>query len=133
MNELDLVREISKGYNRLNISYFIPILSDNVVYESQSVLSSITGKKDVVDFLDAKFRTVKDSGDVVFAEIAYWGKKKNEFGENIGRPCILMSQGSKENIGAVIVLEIISEKVNRIDICTVAPRWQMMMRTNEYP
>ena len=41
MNKLEIVNEIAKGYNNLDSSLIEAVASDNIIYESQWVMSSI--------------------------------------------------------------------------------------------
>ncbi|MGJ8760859.1 MAG: hypothetical protein ACSHXA_09955 [Polaribacter sp.] len=75
---------------------------------------------------ESKFKVVKDSNNIVFTEVGCLDAEK----EN---PCIILSQGSKENKGGLILIETKNSLVSRIDICTVAPHWSSAIGTGEYP
>lgn len=121
-----LITQLAKCYNNLDVSYINNLLHNDVVYESQNVLTAIEGKNDVLAYLEPKFKVIKDSNNIVFAEVGYLDVEK----EN---PCIILSQGSKENKGGLILIETKSNLISRIDICTVAPHWSSAIGTSEYP
>ena len=123
MNELEFYKEVSKAYNNLDYTLMENVFSDEVVYESQNVFSSLNGKNEVVDYLKGKFKAISSSKNLVFAELGYLPNNK---------PCIILSQGSKENKGSVVLLEIENQAVARIDICTVAPHWSIVKPTGGY-
>lgn len=73
----------------------------------------------------------------VFAEIGYCGSQDGNkiqvLSASAFRPCILMAQGNKDEILALVLLETEAGKIKRIDICTVAPHPSSAMRIGEYP
>lgn len=137
MNELKLIVMLAKAYNKLNYKEIENVVSEDVVYESQNVLSALNGKTEVLEYLKGKFETIRKSGNLVFAEIGFLGKQEilnvNNLSEYKGRPCIILSQGNKEAKGALILVESDVNEIKRIDICTVAPHWTHATRTNKYP
>ena len=122
MNKLEIVNEIAKGYNNLDSSLIEAVASDNVIYESQWVMSSINSKVETFKYLKHKFDIIKNSETKLFAEIAYYGED----------PCIILAQDTTENKVATLLIEITNEQVSRMDICEV-PNWRNCKRTNEYP
>jgi hypothetical protein len=122
MTNLEIVKEIAKGYNNLDTSIIESLSSDYITYESQWVISSINGQKEVFSYLAHKFEIIKNSATEMHAELAYFGDE----------PCIVLAQNSKENPVATIRIKIENNKVTRIDICQI-PHWNDTVRTNEYP
>ncbi|WP_299061719.1 hypothetical protein [uncultured Polaribacter sp.] len=123
---MKFITELAKTYNNLDIRYVENLLKANVIYESQNVLTPIEGKENLIDYLQNKFKIIKDTDNLVFAEIGYLDTGKS-------KPCIILSQGNKENKGALILIKTKDNLITRIDICTVAPHWSSAIRTNEYP
>lgn len=136
MGELDLLRKVAKAYNNLDYTEIEAIASDNLVYESQEVLSSLNGKEKVIDHLKGKFETINETENFAYAEIGILGSQRNS---NVqvwlapGSPCIILSQGSIENKLALVFIKIENEKLSRIDICTIAPHWSQVKGTREFP
>lgn len=58
---LERCRTLCDAYNSLDVEPLIDILADDCVYESQKVLQPIVGKYEIIDFLRAKFETVRKS------------------------------------------------------------------------
>ena len=126
MNHFDAVNEVAKAYNNLDYTLIDNIADDNISYESQNVLNAIEGKEQVINYLKGKFEVVRNSDNLVYAELGYLAPNESE-------PCIILSQGNKEDQGALILVKTNHNKVIRIDICTVAPHWSEATRTHEYP
>jgi hypothetical protein len=47
-------------------------------------------------------------------------------------PCVVLAQGDKENLVAVVFAEVKGDFIERIDLC-VAPTPQSAKRSGEYP
>ena len=122
MNKLEIVNEIAKGYNNIDSSLIEAVASDNIIYESQWVMSSINTKVETFKYLKHKFEIIKNSETKLFAEIAHYGED----------PCIILAQDTTENKVATLLIEVTNEQVSRMDICEV-PNWRDCKRTNEYP
>jgi hypothetical protein len=122
MNKLEIVNEIAKGYNNLDSAIIEAVASDNIIYESQWVMSSINSKVETFKYLKHKFDIIKNSETKLFAEIAYYSED----------PCIILAQDTTENKVATLLIEVTNEQVSRMDICEV-PNWRDCKRTNEYP
>ena len=122
MTKLEIVNEVAKGYNNFDSSIIEALACDNVIYESQWVMSSINTKVETFKYLKHKFEIIKNSETPLFAEIAYYGED----------PCIILAQDTKENKVATLLIEITNEHISRLDICEV-PNWIDCKRTNEYP
>ena len=137
MNELEMTIKVAKAYNNLNFEEIEEVLSEDVIYESQNVLTPLYGKVELKTYLDEKFKLIKSSDRPVFAEMGFLGiqnkNSHNELSDYNGRPCVILSQGDKENKGALILVEINNDKIERIDICTVAPNWREATSTHKYP
>lgn len=135
---LILVTELAKTYNNLDHSFVENLLAEDVVYESQNVIVPLKGKATVIDYLKKKFEKLRETPDAkLYAELGFLGNLgnaeiKTPFAHE-GQPCIIMSQGNKNNKLAVVLVEQMNGKISRIDICTVAPYWSQAKGTDEYP
>lgn len=123
---VELIKSVAKTYNNLNQDVLVPILDEDIVYESQNVLKALKGKKAVLEYLKQKFATIRKMENQVYAELGFLDEAKQ-------KPCIILSQGTKENKGALILIKDENNLITRIDICTVAPHWTSAIPTNEYP
>jgi len=121
----NLVRKIATAYNTLNSEIFTDLIADDFVYESQHVFESMNGKDNFLKYIAGKYKTIQNSKSIVYAEIGYH--------ENT--PCIIISQGEKDNKRALLFLELTKEgdKIQRMDMCGIAPHWSSAKRTHEYP
>jgi hypothetical protein len=121
----NLVRKIATAYNTLNSEIFIGIIAENFIYESQHVFEPMNGKETFLKYIAGKYKTIQNSTNAVYAELAF----------HDNTPCIIISQGEKENKGALLFLELTKEgdKIQRMDMCGIAPHWSSAKRTHEYP
>jgi len=123
---INTITQIATAYNTLDTTVFNSLIADDFVYESQNVFEPISGKENFMVYINGKFSSIKESGSFVFAEICYLGRNDT--------PCIIISQGTKEKKGALLIIEINqNNKIRRMDMCTVAPNWSTAKRTNIYP
>jgi hypothetical protein len=122
MNQLQLARQVCEAYNRQDASLLNDITTQNLHYESQWVITPITGRPQVVDYLSGKFKTICEAGAGMYAELAWYGED----------PCAILSQGSKDNHVATLVLSFAEDKISGILVCAI-PSWTELRRTGEYP
>jgi hypothetical protein len=123
MDDIDLVVELAKGYNNLEITAFENVVVSNVIYDSQNELYPIVGWSDLRNHLLQQFAAINKSKFRLYAELGYWGS----------RPCIILSQGSKELKKAVVLISFQADKICRINYCTGTPSWNDVLGTNQYP
>jgi hypothetical protein len=138
LTQLMLTIEMAKAYNNLDVSIIADRLADDLVYESQQVLIPLIGKSVVLEYLDQKFMTISNTpGAELFVELAFLDNLEDtmiplSFARQ-GQPCLVMAQGNRENLLAVVLIQAHQGKIKRIDLCTVAPHWSQARRTGEYP
>lgn len=139
MTEYDLVEIYARAWNRLDFEILEPFLDESVVFESQEVFSSLDGKEAVSEYLMGKFATIRKTRwkSDVYAEIGHCGTQD---GNNIQvlsaepfRPCILMAQGDPNKVLVLVLLDVESAKIKRIDLCTVIPHPSSAIRSGVYP
>jgi hypothetical protein len=123
MSELELITEIAKGYNNLDISIIEKVVSPGIIYEQQGDLFPIEGWSDVKSRLGEFFEATSKSKFLVYAELGYWGSKS----------CIRLSRGSKELKNAVLLIAVINGRVGRIFNSTTTPHWMDVIGSNLYP
>lgn len=115
-NQLKLLKQLKLAWNNLDTKYIKSILSKDVVYESQWVLTSIKGKSEVLEFLSGKFRTIqnmKDDSIITNAVIGYIPSMKM-------RLCILLTQiNSGELTQVTVLIEVKKSLISRIDLCFI--------------
>jgi len=111
--------------NTLDSSKLEPLLAPDFHYESQMVFSEIKSKQEYLDYINPKLETVKASGTKVWAEMAM-------LTHSIPGPCVVLAQGEKENLVALVLAKVKGDFIERIDMCIV-PTPQSTERSGEYP
>jgi len=111
--------------NTLDSSKLEPLLSPDFHYESQLVFSEIKSKQEYLDYINPKLEAVSASGVKVWAEMAM-------LTHSIPGPCVVLAQGEKEKLVALVLAEVNGDFLERIDMCIV-PDPQSAKRSGEYP
>jgi len=135
--DIFFVAQVAKAYNKLDAGFISSIASEDLYYTSQAVYAPLEGKDKVTDFLYKKFRTARDSGHPAFAELGFLidfpSRDLLRLDEEKGRPCIILSQDTKDNKIGLITVKVFRNKVTEISICTIAPHWSQALHTGLYP
>lgn len=119
------LRAYASMMNNLDSTILEPLLSEDFHYASQMVFGEIESKQDYLDYIKPKLEAVRISGSKVWAEIATLTRE-------FPGPCIVLAQGEKENLVAVILAKVKGDFIERIDMCIV-PSPESAVRTGEYP
>jgi hypothetical protein len=112
-----LLIQLAKTWNNLDISFIEHFLAEDFTYESQWVFSPIHGKDNFLPYLKSKFQAIetaiKNSGMKVYAELATHPDLHE-------KQCIVLTQTLvQETVSVLIVIEVRSEQISRIDICFI--------------
>jgi hypothetical protein len=115
--ELELLRQVARAWNNLNIRFIEKELADDCIYKSQWVLTPIEGKRAFLSFLETKFSAIKYAMKfepiTVSAELALHPEIQN-------RPCIVVTQIANDGIRQVsILIKIYKKKIKCIDVCFI--------------
>jgi hypothetical protein len=112
--------------NTLNADALEPLLAEGFVYESQTVFTPLESKEAFLAYIRPKLEAIRNAGAQVFAELgtvsAYGGIQ----------PCVVLAQGSKENLVGLVLAKVQGEHASRLDLCIVPPP-QSAERSGEYP
>ncbi|SMC82992.1 hypothetical protein [Polynucleobacter kasalickyi] len=119
------LRAYASMMNTLDSTKLEPFLSTDFHYASQMVLSEIESKQEYLDYINPKLEAVKASGNAVWAELAI-------LTHSFPGPCVVLAQGDKENLIAIVLAKIKDDLIERIDLCIV-PTPQSANRSGEYP
>ena len=119
------LRAYASMMNTLDSSKLEPLLSDDFHYASQMVLAEIESKQEYLDYIKPKLEVVRASGTKVWAEMAM-------LTHSFPGPCIVIAQGDKENLVALVLAKVKGNQIERIDMCIV-PTPQSSKRSGEYP
>jgi len=123
---------LARAWNNLDVSIIEPYIAEDIIYWSQQVLTDMTGKKAVVTYLTEKMETIRNSpGAQVFAELGE--TKPYPMAPNPPEPCVILAQGDKNTIDALVLLKIESGKIISIALCSDAPHPSTARRSGKYP
>ena len=119
------LRAYAAMMNTLESSKLEPLLAENFHYASQMVFSEIESRQEYMAYIQPKLEAVRSSGNSVWAEM---GSLETGF----PGPCVILAQGDKENLVALVLAEVEGDFITRIDMCIV-PTPQSAVRSGEYP
>lgn len=119
------LRAFASMMNTLDSSKLEPLLAVDFHYASQMVFAEIESKQEYLDYITPKLETVRASGSKVWAEMA-------TLTYGFPGPCVVLAQGDKENLVAVVLAKVRGDFIERIDMCIV-PTPQSAKRTGDYP
>jgi hypothetical protein len=128
MTEEQALQYYAEMINTLDASRLEPYLTKNFCYSSQKVLTELTSKQAFLYYIRGKLSTLQASGPghKVFAEMGVLEKD-----HPIG-PCVLLAQGAKDDLVAVVLAKTSKRLIERLDLCFV-PTVQSVTRTGIYP
>ncbi len=118
----DALRSYASLWNTLDPAGFLALLAEDFIYESQAVLEPLMGGDAFADYIGKKVAAVKTSGTTVHAEMGSVGT----------RPCVILAQGSKDDLVALAFVALEAGRVKRLDLCMVPPP-RTATRTGDYP
>lgn len=119
------LRAFASMMNTLDSSKLEPLLAVDFHYASQMVFAEIESKQEYLDYITPKLETIRASGSKVWAEMA-------TLTHGFPGPCVVLAQGDKENLVAVVLAKVRGGFIERIDMCIV-PTPQSAKRTGDYP
>jgi hypothetical protein len=119
------LRAFASMMNTLDSKKLEPLLSTDFHYASQMVLSEIGSKQEYLDYINPKLEAVKASDNAVWAEMAI-------LTHSFPGPCVVLAQGDKENLIAIVLAKVKGDLIERIDLCIV-PTPQSANRSGVYP
>jgi hypothetical protein len=119
------LRAYASMMNTLDSSKLESLLSNDFCYSSQMVLAEIKSKQEYLDYVNPKLEVVRASGSKVWAEMAM-------LTQSFPGPCVVLAQGDKENLIALVLAKVKGDQIERIDMCIV-PTPQSAKRSGEYP
>lgn len=119
------LRAYATMMNTLDASCLEPLLADDFHYASQWVFAEIESKSAYLEYIVPKLDAIRKSGAAAWAEMGWLDR------EFLG-PCVVMAQGDKDNLLAVVLAKVEGGKIKRLDLCG-APSPHSARRTGEYP
>lgn len=125
LSKEDALRAYAWMMNTLDASRLEPLLAKDFHYASQWVFSEITSKADYLVYIMPKLEAIRSSGAEVLAEMGVLDRE-------LPGPCVVMAQGNKDNLLAVVLATVENGKIKRLDMCG-APSPFSAFRTGDYP
>ncbi len=125
LTEEHALRAYATMMNTMDAKCLEPLLADNFHYASQWVLTEIESKSAYLEYIAPKLEAIRKTGSTVWAEMGRLDKE-------IPGPCVIMAQGDKNNLIAIVLAKVKDGKINRLDLCG-APSPHSARRTGEYP
>lgn len=119
------VRAYAAMMNSLDVAEIEPYLAEDFHYASQWVFAEISSKQEYLDYIRPKLEAVRASGETVWAEI---GSRDRE----VPAPCVVLAQGAKDNLVAVVIAKVANGKIARLDMCGAPSPWSAR-RSGVYP
>lgn len=119
------LRAYATMMNTLDVSCLAPLLADDFHYASQWVFAEIESKPAYLEYIVPKLDAIRKSGAVAWAEMGWLDRE-------FPGPCVVMAQGDKDSLVAVVLAEVVGGKIKRLDLCG-APSPHSARRTGDYP
>lgn len=119
------LRAYATMMNTLDASCLEPLLADDFHYASQWVFAEIESKSAYLDYIVPKLDAIRNSGAAVWAEMGWLDR------EILGS-CVVMAQGDKDNLVALVLAEVKGGLISRFDMCGV-PSPHSAKRSLDYP
>ena len=119
------LRAYATMMNTLDASSLEPLLADDFHYASQWVFAEIESKGAYMEYIVPKLEAIRKSGAPAWAEMGW-------LDGGFSGPCVVMAQGEKDNLLAVVLAKVEGGKLKRLDFCG-APSPHSARRTGEYP
>ena len=119
------LRAYATMMNTLDATCLEPLLADDFHYASQWVLAEIESKSALLDYIAPKLDAIRKSGVPAWAEMGWLDRE-------FPGPCVILAQGDKDALLAVVLTKVENEKIKRLDLCG-APSPRSARRSGEYP
>jgi hypothetical protein len=118
------LRAYAEMMNTLDCKKLEPLLAPDFHYASQWVFSEIETKQGYLDYIRPKLETIKWSGNRVWAEMAHLDR---DFPE----PCVVLAQGNKDNLIALVLAKVADGLITRFDMCAVPSPYSAKQRSSD--
>ncbi len=115
----------------LSVEHLESLLHEDVHYEAQWSFHEVSavwlpyaviGREEFLAYIQPRLEEIKRSGIEIFAEM----------GRLPTGPCVLVAQGTSDELTATVLVDVIGGQIRRLDICTV-PDPRTAERTGDYP
>ena len=127
LTELIAATAFARAWNRLDPDAFLDLLAPDARYASQWVLNELESREAITDYLRGKMKTVRNyrinnPEHRARAELTTCRD---------GRDCVAMTQGDHDEVKAVVVFTVSSNRIARYDMCM--PALMGPLRSSVFP
>ncbi len=119
------LRAYASMMNSGDVAHLEPLLAEDFHYASQWVFDEIESKQGYLAYITPKLNAVRQSGATVWAEMGWLERE-------IPGPCVVLAQGSQDNLVALVLVRVENGLIKRLDMCG-APSPHSDHRTGDYP
>ncbi|MEW4922628.1 hypothetical protein [Algibacter sp. 2305UL17-15] len=102
-----LTVKLAKAINTLDANLLEDLFDEDIVYEAQKPLFAIRGNRHIIGYLYMLFRKLKAKNRQYFAELSHYKNDKH-------KPCIIIYTGNKNNKTAIVMVNAIDNKINKL-------------------
>ena len=128
----EAVEAYAAAWNNLDFSRFEPLVAEDVQYVSQNVIVEIDCKTGLMAYFRDLVEVIRFSPEKkVFAELGM--TMPYDMYPKGGEPCVILSQGGKDHIIALVLFELKENKISKIEHCTFIPDPCTAHRSGNYP
>jgi hypothetical protein len=127
LTEKNALLAYARMLNTLWVGQLEPILAEDFHYTSQAVFQELTSKAEFLDYMTRKLETIRLARIPLFAELGEVDVSGSM------RPCVIVAQGDKESLEALVLAEVDDGRLKRLDMCVVAPHPSTAQRSGRYP
>jgi hypothetical protein len=133
VTEEEALRAYARMMNTGEVGALAPLLPPDFRYASQMVLAEIESAAEFLDYITGKLEAIAQGGADVFAEMGVIAHGPQGVPGMEGRPCVLMAQGGRDEVKAVVMASVEDGVLRRLDMCMIVPRPENAIRSGEYP
>jgi hypothetical protein len=124
-----MLHDLGAAYNTLDATAFATWLDEDSVWESQSVMSAMTGKTTIMEYLEGKAATLRSAPD--------WQRPLAVLASINGQACLAIYQGpvfvgDRHVPVALFMVKSDDDTLKRVDVCILPPPETATLST-EYP
>ena len=131
LTQEDALRAFARMMHQKSVGPIVDLLHDKIHYEAQWNYHEyaqvwcpreVATKEDYIAYITPRLERLRESGVTVFAEM----------GRLPEGPCVVLAEGTKDDLTAMALVEVQDDKIFRLEVCTF-PSPEDAERTGEYP
>lgn len=124
-----MLHDLGATYNTLDATAFANWLDEDSVWESQAVMSAMTGKTTIMEYLDGKLATIRGISD--------WKRPLAVLASINGQACLAIYQGpvfvgDRHVPVGLFMVQNDNDTLKRVDVCVLPPPETAAVST-DYP